>query len=26
VTLRLRFRGAPVKRVAEELGDTAGLG
>jgi len=27
VTLRLRFRGAPVKqRVAEEFGDTAGLG
>jgi putative spermidine/putrescine transport system permease protein len=26
VTLRLRFRSAPVKRVAEELGDTAGLG
>jgi putative spermidine/putrescine transport system permease protein len=25
VTLRLRFRGAPVHRVAEELGETVGL-
>jgi len=25
VTLRLRFRGAPVQRVAEELGETDGL-
>jgi len=25
VTLRLRFRGAPVRRAAEEFGDTAGL-
>jgi putative spermidine/putrescine transport system permease protein len=26
VTLRLRFRSAPVQRTAEELGDTVGLG
>ena len=25
VTLGLRFRGSPVHRPAEELGDTAGL-
>ena len=26
VTLRLRFRSAPVQQTAEELGDTVGLG